>query len=129
MASQPSKNSHRLTFLVVEVEPNQALSTRKLLLETAKHNVLTAHSGQEGIEMLERFPKVDAITIDAGLRDMDCDSIARQMRKIRAKVPIVAMTPRVAGNCKWADHTVSSYEPRQLLELLQELGDKAQSDR
>ena len=118
-------NSHRLAFLVVEVEPSQALSTRKLLLESAKHNVLTAHSGKEGIEMLKRFPHVDAITIDAGLRDMDCEDIARRMRQIRRKTPIVAMTPRVGGKCKWADHTISSYEPRQLLELLQELGGRS----
>lgn len=110
---------------MVEVEPNQALSTRKLLLEGAKHNVLTAHSGKEGIQMLKRFPKVDAIAIDAGLSDMDCATMAKQMRGIRPKVPIVAMTPRLAGACKWADHTISSYEPRELLELLQELGGRS----
>src|SRR3954463_5421631 len=75
-------NEHRLAFLVVEVEPGQALSTRKLLLESAKHNVMTAHTGGEGIEMLRRFPKVDAIAIDVGLKDMECSRIAKEMKSI-----------------------------------------------
>ena len=40
-------NHHRLAFLVIEPEPHEALSTRKLVLETAKHNVITAHSACE----------------------------------------------------------------------------------
>lgn len=36
-------NGRRLAFLVVEAEPAQGLSTRKLLLESAKHNVVTAY--------------------------------------------------------------------------------------
>jgi hypothetical protein len=54
-------SKHRLTFLIVENEPAQGLSTRKLLIETAKHNVLTAYTGGEGVRMLERFPNVDAL--------------------------------------------------------------------
>lgn len=57
------KTGHRLSFLVVENEPGQGLFTRKLLLESAKHNVVTAHSAQEGREMFERFPKVDSVVI------------------------------------------------------------------
>jgi CheY-like chemotaxis protein len=116
------KNGHRLTFLVVEVEPGQALSTRKLLLETAKHNVMTAHSGKEGVEMLRRFPKVDAIALDVGLKDMECSRIAKEMKSITPRIPIVAMSPRVADQCEWADKIVSSHEPRELVELLENLG-------
>lgn len=121
MASQ-KQDEHRLAFLVVEVEPGQALSTRKLLLETAKHNVLTAHSAKEGVHMLRRFPDVDAIAIDAGLKDMECRKMAKELRKINPKAPIVAMTPRIANKCDWADRTISSYEPRELLQLLEEFG-------
>ena len=116
------KNGHRLAFLVVEVEPGQALSTRKLLLETAKHNVMTAHSGKEGIEMLRRFPKVDAIALDVGLKDMECSRIAKEMKSITPHIPIVAMSPRVADQCEWADRIVSSHEPRELVQLLENIG-------
>jgi CheY-like chemotaxis protein len=84
--------------------------------------VLTAHSGKEAIAMLKRFPNVDAITIDAGLKDLDCGEIARQMRAIQPDVPIVAISPNLAAKCGWADHTINSYEPRQLLDLLEKLG-------
>jgi hypothetical protein len=39
-----SYNGHRPTLLVAESEPVEALSVRKLVLETDKFNVLTAHS-------------------------------------------------------------------------------------
>jgi len=117
-----SENKHRLSFLVVEVEPGQALSTRKLLLESAKHNVLTAHSGKEGIAMLRRFPKVDAIAIDVGLKDMDCSRVAKEMKAIRPDAPVVAMSPKVAEKCEWADRTISSHEPGELVRLLQDFG-------
>lgn len=107
---------------MVEVEPGQALSTRKLLLETAKHNVLTAHSAKEGVHMLRRFPAVDAIAIDASLEDMSCERMAKQMRDIKPKVPIVALSPRIGNKCDWADRTISSHDPHQLLQLLEEFG-------
>jgi len=45
-----SQTGHRLSFLIIETEPSDGLSTRKLLLESAKHNVITAYSGKEGVE-------------------------------------------------------------------------------
>jgi hypothetical protein len=36
-----ANKGHRLSFLIVENEPAQGLSTRKLLIESAKHNVIT----------------------------------------------------------------------------------------
>src|SRR4051812_48605380 len=41
----------RPTLLVAEPEPEAALSVRKLVLETAKFNVLTAHSDEETVEL------------------------------------------------------------------------------
>ena len=43
----------RPTIMVAEPEPLQALSVRKLVLENAKSNVLTAHSTVEAIECLK----------------------------------------------------------------------------
>jgi CheY-like chemotaxis protein len=61
-----SINGHRLGFLIIESERTDGLSTRKLLLESAKHNVVTAYSGTEGVEMYNRFPSVDAVCIERG---------------------------------------------------------------
>ncbi len=53
----------RPTFIVAEPEPDQAISSRKILLETFKFNVITAHSEPEMFELLDVFPNVDAVII------------------------------------------------------------------
>jgi hypothetical protein len=55
----------RPTFLMAEPEPEQAISARKLVLETAKFNVITAHSAREATELCRRFPSIDALIVHA----------------------------------------------------------------
>ena len=115
-------NQHRLAFLVVEVEPGQALSTRKLLLESAKHNVLTAHSTAEGERMFNRFPKVDVVAIDGSFGEKACSQLAKKVKHHNNKLPVVAFLPNVGAHCKWADETTSSHDPAGLLQLLEKMG-------
>jgi CheY-like chemotaxis protein len=116
------KNGHRLAFLVVEVEPGQALSTRKLLLEGAKHNVLTAHSPEEGLRMFQRFPQVDVVAIDGSFGDSVCSKLAEEVRRENKNVPIVGFIPKVGARCSWADKTTNSHDPAGLLKLLEKMG-------
>ena len=44
----------RLVILMIEVEQPEGISARKLILEAARHNVLTAYSGRVGIELLRQ---------------------------------------------------------------------------
>jgi DNA-binding response OmpR family regulator len=115
-------NQHRLAFLVVEVEPGQALSTRKLLLESAKHNVLTAHSPEEGERMFRRFPHVDVVAIDGSFGHEGCRKLARHLKAQNESIRIVAFMPNVGARCSWADATTSSHDPAGLLQLLEEMG-------
>jgi len=115
-----SNTGHRLAFLIVESEPSQGLSTRKLLLESAKHNVVTAYSSEEGIRMFERFPSVDAVVIDSGLRGNE--RLATQVKEQNPKIRIVCICPWEAAQESWADETVNSHDPAALLKLLQEMG-------
>jgi CheY-like chemotaxis protein len=115
-------DGHRLGFLIIESERTDGLSTRKLLLESAKHNVLTAYSGKEGVEMYKRFPHVDAVCIEAELKDLKGASIAESIKKINPKVRIVGLTPRLAARCEWADKTIDSHDPNALLEELEKMG-------
>lgn len=117
-----TKNGHRLTFLVIESKPKEGLSSRKLLLESAGHNVITSYSGKEGIGMFQRFPKVDAVCIESELRDLKGVSVARQLRRMLRELRIIAVSPRVGAKYEWADATVDSHDPAALLELLQEMG-------
>ena len=48
----------RPCFLVVDREFPGSVSTRKLVIETAKFNVLTAYSGREALEMHAREHEV-----------------------------------------------------------------------
>jgi CheY-like chemotaxis protein len=109
----------RPTLLVAEPEPGEALSVRKLLLETAKFNVLTAHSGPEALELFDRFPKLDLVILVDDKR-IDCEAISQKM-KSKAKVPIVALSPLIGKSCASVDHNLSSHEPEELLELIRSL--------
>lgn len=115
-------NTHRLAFLVVESEPELGLSTRKLLLESAKHNVVTAYSPAEGIRMFQRFPKVDAVAVDGSFGNDKCSALARELKQLNPRIAVVALLPLEGGHCVWADETVSSHDPAGLLRLMRELG-------
>jgi CheY-like chemotaxis protein len=116
------RNGHRLGFLIIESERTDGLSTRKLLLESAKHNVVTAYSGKEGVEMYKRFPNVDAVCIEAELPDLKSSAVAEGIRKLNPKIRIVGLSPRLAARCEWADKTIDSHDPSALLEVLEEMG-------
>lgn len=114
------KNGTRLSFLAVEAEEGHPVSTRKLLLESAKHTVITAYSAEEGLEMLKRFPKVDAVVIDSELKG--AKQLAEQVRAESDSIRIVCLDPRISARCSWADKTVSTHDPGELLKMMEELG-------
>ena|SRR5947209_6485735 len=113
----------RLTFLIIETEPQHGISTRRLLLENARHNVLTAYSGAEGLRLFGAHP-VDAVVVDSRIGDLECRDIARQMKHSRPATPIIALSP-VAGTpdeiCKAADHVHPTFDPTGLLRLLEQV--------
>jgi CheY-like chemotaxis protein len=120
-------NMPRPTLLVAEPEPVQALSTRKLLLETAKFNVLTAHSGPEALDLFKRFPNLDLVIL-VDDKSIDCEAIGRKI-KSQSKAPIIALSPLIGRSCRSADHNLSSHEPEALVELIRSLlGDPRHQD-
>ena len=112
----------RLTFMIVEAEPAEGLSTHKLLIETAKYNVLTAYSGGEGLEMLKRFPHVDAIVFDTALRDIPCDQFSREAHKQDSRYKIIGLKHRDRrhenSNCGFKQ--IFADDPAGLLKFLEE---------
>jgi CheY-like chemotaxis protein len=118
----------RPTLLVAEPEPSQALSVRKLVLETAKYNVLTAHSSREALDLFHLFPNV-SMAVLVGDEEIDCDAIAKHIRGATDKIPIVFVTARIGGKCNHADHTMPTGEPETLLSLVRSvLGDARKQD-
>jgi len=106
---------------LAEVEPEDGISTRKLVLETAKFNVITAHSTKEALELLQLHPKVDAVILHASLAAFDCDVIVAAVRKQQPKIPIIMLAAAPGFRCPGADHHLTSHEPEQLLDLLRSL--------
>jgi hypothetical protein len=118
----------RPTLLIAEPEPQQALSVRKLVMETAKFNVLTAHSTREAIDIFQLFPNIGAAVLVSS-PEVDCEAVARIIKGSTNKVPVIMLSPRIGAICPDADHHLSSHEPEELLELTRELlGDPRQID-
>lgn len=110
----------RPTLLIAEPESVQALSVRKLVLETAKFNVLTAHSTHEAIDIFHLFPNISCTVLVSG-DDIDCEKIAETIKSAARQMPVIVLLPNVAGVSAVADHTLSSHEPENLLALARSL--------
>ena len=110
----------RPAFIVAEPEPEQALSARKLVLETFKYNVITAHSVQETRELVRLFPNVTALIIHCGMPGFDSGKAIRDVKTTLPELPIIALTP-TEREFPWADHVVHSHRPQELLNLVQRL--------
>jgi DNA-binding NtrC family response regulator len=114
-------DKRRLSFLLVEKDTD-GLSPRKILLESAKHNVVTAYSPAEGLATFHRFPNVDAIAIDARFGDNVCTDMANEVKKTHPEINLVAFMSSDDHECGWADYRVEPHDPQSLLDLLTKLG-------
>ena len=111
----------RPCFLVIDREYAGSISTRKLVIETAKLNVITAYSGAEGLETLARFPEVHGVVLDSGVHDMSCAEIVRGLKEINANLPVVVIGTPSRHACDGNDHYLEAFEPVKLLALLAKL--------
>jgi response regulator RpfG family c-di-GMP phosphodiesterase len=111
----------RPCFLVVDNEYPESISTRKLVIETAKINVITTYSGEEAIETLSRFPAVDGVVLDSEVRGIPCAKLIARLHEIRPDLPMVVVSPGGDERCEGKHHHVSGYNPRELLTKLQQI--------
>jgi DNA-binding NtrC family response regulator len=112
---------HRPCFLVIDREFAGSISTRKLVIETAKFNVVTAYSATEAVELLRRFPNVDGAVVDVGVNDISCDHLVEQLKEIRPGLPVIAISGPRHPDCEQADYNLESFAPGPLLAILREL--------
>lgn len=75
------------TVLFVDDEPS-ILKVRRLIFEALGYSVLTAISGEEALEVLERH-LVDAVVLDYLMPGMDGAETARRIRQLRSDIPII----------------------------------------
>ena len=109
----------RPTILIVEPEPNEALSVRKLVVETAKFNVTTAYSTKEGDELLRKYPRLDAVVIMADMPGSD--KSVKEAKSINQAMPVILLSANQTSRHPQADHHISSHEPETLLNLLRSI--------
>jgi DNA-binding response OmpR family regulator len=103
---------------MVEPEPAEALSARKLVVETGKYNVITAYSGEEAVELLRIFPKVSAVILHSEIRDVGCGTLLAEAKTSASDLPVILLTTRDGCSVNGADYSVPSQSPEELVELL-----------
>ncbi len=101
---------------------------RKLVLETAKFNVLTAHSTREALDVFHLFPNISGAVLVMGM-GIGCNEIATHIKAATDKVPIIFLSSRIGAVCKRSDCNMESGEPEELLERVRALfGDPRQQE-
>ena len=108
-----------LVILMIEEEQPEGLSSRKLVVETVKHNVLTAYNCKDGVNLLARFPNVDAVLVHSAQLHKWPD-ILDEIRKICPKKPIILASPFAEETRPGVDFVVDSHKPQALLKVLGE---------
>ncbi|GAC1427077.1 MAG: hypothetical protein NVSMB62_24780 [Acidobacteriaceae bacterium] len=110
----------RPCFLVVDPEHPGSISTRKLVIESAKFNVITSYTAKEAIDTLRRFPAIDGIVLDGRMPDMPVVPLAETLKKI-SPVPIILVDSPGELKPEPVDYLIESLNPRGLLDMLQSL--------
>ncbi|WP_348262338.1 hypothetical protein P8935_21390 [Telmatobacter sp. DSM 110680] len=104
---------------MIEEEQPEGLSSRKLVVETVKHNVLTAYNASDGMDLLKRFPNVDAVLVHA--RQLHkWPGLLADVREFCPGKPIVLASPFAEESRPEVDFVVDSHKPQALLKLLGE---------
>ena len=106
-----------LVVLMIEEEQPEGLSARKLVVETAKHNVLTAYNADDGIDLLRRFPNIDIVLVHARVLDQRPDVLA-EVKALAPKAPIILASPGAEQSRPEVSYVIDSHQPHQLVTLL-----------
>jgi DNA-binding response OmpR family regulator len=120
----------RPTFLMAEPEPPEGLSTRKLVLETGKFNVITAYSEREALELFEKFRESTAVILHSSIFHDHGGDLIDRLKELKPGVPVIVLTPQDTSRFPGADYQIPSHEPQELLNLVRELfGDPRPADQ
>jgi DNA-binding NtrC family response regulator len=104
---------------MLDREFSSGISTRKLVIETAKFNVITAYSPAEALETLAAYPAVNGAVIDEHAEGIQCAELVGKLKQIKPGLPVIAVGNQAA--CGAADYHVESFSPEKLLTVLQKL--------
>ncbi len=114
MTSSSAKIEPRLILCIDD--DDIALRVRRLLLSIAGYQVLTASSGEAGLDVLKQNP-VDLVIADHFLSAKTGTEIAREMKTLKPDVPIliVSGTAEKPSGIEFAEGFLSKGEPPDVL--------------
>jgi CheY-like chemotaxis protein len=72
-------------------DESAALNIRKRVLETAGHQVQTARSGDEGLQLFQSQP-FDLVLLDYWMSGMNGIAIARELKRMNPSVPMIILS-------------------------------------
>ena len=119
----------RPCFIVVDRDFPGTISSRKLVIETAKFNVITACDGAEAIACLKRFPKVDGVVVNADLEgNGQTEKLISDLRAIVPKLEAIIVSAGGHIQHDQREYSVDSFNPKELLDCLQSLRKEATAE-
>jgi len=113
----------RRVLLVVDHPTKDSISSRKLVLEAGKFNVLTTFTAEETFETAEKFD-VDGFVVDCSVEDPHAAEICESLKERHPQRPIFAVVAESsvdghAPDC--VDYVVKSSDPQKLLSTVIEV--------
>ena len=100
--------------------PLEGISARKLVLEAARYNVITGYNADDAAELLRRFPKIDGMIVHTGIgnHEHSYKELIETAVRDNPKCFIVLLSPDRQAHHPAAKHSLSSHDPKELLDLL-----------
>lgn len=103
-----------------------AIMVRKIILEQSGFRVLTATSGEEGLDVVKTQP-VNLVLSDHFLQGKTGGEIAREMKVLKPQLPIVLLSGAIEmpEGAEYADAFVSKLDSRdKLIGVIEDLLDR-----
>lgn len=93
-----------------------ALRIQQMLLTSAGYLVLTAKSGEVGLELFKRYP-VELVVADHFLSGKTGTEIAKEMKELKPDVPILILSGAIdrPEGLEFADEFLMKCEPPEVL--------------
>ena len=106
-----------VAFLILCIDDGEvALRVRSLLLTAAGYHVLTATSGEHGLELFKQHP-VDLVVADHFLSGKTGTETAKAMKELKPEVPILIFSGSVdrPDGIECADEFLTKCQPPNIL--------------
>jgi CheY-like chemotaxis protein len=88
----PPSSNKKLILCIDDYK--QGLHARRLILETAGYNVITASSGRIGLRLLQSHT-VHFVILDYRMPEMNGETVAREIRRTHPRVPILMLSGQI----------------------------------